>query len=54
MSKTKYCYVIANKENGKLLTRSAELPFFWLKKVAKDVCKNFNGYIVHKILKKNP
>lgn len=50
MSKKKYCYVIANKENGNLLIRSAELPFFWLREVAKKHCKGFKGYVVHKIL----
>ena len=50
MSKRKYCYVIANKENGDLLVENAKLPFYWIKSVAKERQKAFSDkYGVFKI-----
>lgn len=49
MSKSKYCYVIVNAENGNMLLEDCKLPIYWNKKVAKERCSKFNGHIVHKL-----
>lgn len=49
MRNNKYCYVIAHQETGELLVNSGTLPFYWKRDVAKDVCKGFKNYVVHKI-----
>lgn len=41
MAKSKYCYVIVNKENGNLLVESTKLPIFWNKTLAKERQLNF-------------
>lgn len=49
MAKSKYCYVLANKDNGTMLLEDGKLPIYWNKKVAKERCLNFDGYVVHKL-----
>lgn len=49
MSKQKYCYIIVDKENAKILVDSGRLPIYWRKEVAKGVAKDYTGYITHKI-----
>lgn len=45
----KYYYVIVNKMSGKMLLSDGKLPFYWNKKVAKDMCAGFNGFKVCKV-----
>ncbi len=50
MAKSKYCYVIANEENGNMLVEDGKLPIYWSKKVAKERQLLFGDkYVVHKI-----
>lgn len=50
MAKSKYCYVIANEENGNMLLEDGKLPIYWNKKVAKKRQFKFgNKWVVHKI-----
>jgi hypothetical protein len=39
-------FAIINPDTGSLLTESANLPIFWLRKIANDVAKNYPGYVV--------
>ncbi len=55
MGKSKYCYVIVNKENGSMLFEDGKLPIYWNKKTAKSRRDRFgvgvlNKYIVHKLI----
>jgi hypothetical protein len=50
MSKSKYFYIIVDKENGQMLLEDGKLPFYWNKKIAKERCVSFDGYVVHKLL----
>jgi len=36
MTKSKYCYVIANEENGSMLLEDCKLPIYWNKRIAKE------------------
>lgn len=49
MSKPKYYYAVVNKENGRLLTEDHKLPFYWIKRIAQETVKKFNGYIVIRV-----
>ena len=50
MAKSKYCYVIVDKENGNMLLEDGKLPFYWNKKVAKQRQSLFgNKWIVCQI-----
>lgn len=50
----KYCYSIVNKDSGSLLLEDHKLPFYWNKKVAQDICKNFGGkFCVQPVLIEN-
>lgn len=45
-----YCYVIVNKENGKMLIEDCKLPIYWNKAVCKERQVEFNGdYVVHRL-----
>jgi len=49
----KYYYIIVNKENGKPLIESSQLPIFWLKTVAQERLKDFDSkkYVIHRLLR---
>jgi len=49
MAQTKYYYAVVREDNGKLLLEDHKLPFYWLKKIAKETAKKFDGYIVTRI-----
>jgi len=49
MSKQKYYYAVVKKDNGNLLLEGHKLPFYWLKKIAKETADKFEGYIVTRI-----
>ncbi len=49
MSKSKYFYIIVDKENAKMLLEDGKLPFYWNKTAAKMRCKSFQGHIVNRL-----
>jgi len=49
MAKSKYCYVLADSENRSMLLEDGKLPIYWNKRVAKERCSNFKGYVVRKL-----
>ncbi len=51
MAKNKYCYVVLNRDNGKMILEDAKLPIYYNKKVAQGVCKAWgDDYCVHPII----
>lgn len=49
---SKYCYAIVNEKTGALLLEDCKLPIYWNKRVAKERCSLFAGFIVEKVLLK--
>jgi hypothetical protein len=45
-------FAIVNQETGSLLTKNGNLPIFWMRKIANDVAKNYPGYVVVPVDKK--
>ena len=49
MANSKYYYAVVREDNGNLLLEDHKLPFYWLKKIAKEQANKFHGYIITRI-----